>query len=62
MKTKLATIESAGHRIVSVDEAGTAIHSVSPYCNPAAIYQLILRTEMAGYTIDWPNSEVSKPE
>lgn len=57
-----ATIGKCGHELVAYDEKGHCIVTSNPYLNPSALRQLILAVEMEGFTIDWINSSVAKPE
>ena len=58
---KAVTIHS-GRVITARTESGATVATVRKTCNPGAIYQLILEVECKGYTIDWANSPVAKPE
>jgi hypothetical protein len=61
MKTATIHTNSRGD-IVALDYDGNFIASKSRYCNPAALAQVICAVETAGYTIDWAESDVAKPE
>lgn len=50
-----------GHAIGARDEYGEIIASRRTYCNPAALAQLLLDVERAGYEINWKNSQVAEP-
>lgn len=55
------TIDQIGLKIIARDESGKILESVSRYCNPAALAQIILAAETLG-EIDWESSRVARPE
>ena len=60
---KTVTIESTGRAVIALDsEDGACVGFRKRYCNPAALAQLVADVEGDGYTIDWVNSTVAKPE
>ena len=60
---KTATIHSNSRGdIVALDSNGEFIASKSRYCNPSALAQVICAVEIAGFEIDWAESDVAKPE
>jgi len=61
MKPATIHVNSRGD-IVALDFNGEFIVSKSRYCNPAALAQVICAVEIAGYTIDWNESDVARPE
>jgi len=61
MKPATISTNSRGD-IVAMDSDGNVIASKSRYCNPAALSQVIGAVEIAGYTIDWAESDVANPE
>jgi hypothetical protein len=61
MKTATISTNSRGD-IVALDSDGNVIASKSRYCNPAALAQVICAVEIAGYAIDWNESDVANPE
>ena len=59
---KTATIHSNSRGdIVAINSDGNVIASKSRYCNPVALTQVIGAVEIAGYTIDWAESDVANP-
>lgn len=61
MKTATISTNTRGD-IVALDYDGNFIASESRYCNPSALAQLICAVEIAGYVIDWAESDVANPE
>ncbi len=61
MKPATISTNSRGH-IVALDSDGNVIASKSRYCNPSALAQVICAVEIAGYVIDWNESDVANPE
>lgn len=63
MSTKTATIDTNSKgEIIARDADGNLITSKRRTNNPAALAQVISAAEMAGFTIDWDESTVAKPE
>jgi hypothetical protein len=61
MKPATISTNSKGD-IVALDSDGNVIAKKRRYCNPSALAQLICAVEIAGYVIDWNESDVANPE
>lgn len=56
------TIGTNGRGHIVARHGLRVIDSRSAYCNPAALRQLVSSVEGMGFTIDWEESRVAKPE
>jgi len=61
MKTATISTNRRGD-IVALDSGGNVIAMKRRYCNPAALAQVVCAVEIAGYVIDWNESDVTNPE